>query len=224
MNVVVKRTTIGNVKKVILEECCYEFCEDLWRLIKEFAGIYSFAIPWDKLVMRTYPRFFKTFIRFASLPSGSIGDIPDNRFKKLPEKEIRKIFWTKVNKGDFKEQMWFSDVKKVDKKILLEKIASNWGVWTLPLEYKVGDEIQFYRLDYADDKENRAGKIISIGKNRTSYKILEYTTVAVSSRHSNYDRIITYGWDKTTVKTSIIKSDKRIKKGLSNWEYTVYYN
>ena len=217
MNCIVKETFLGvkNGKKFILVENKWEFCGELWGLIKEFAGIYSFNINWDKVLLKNEHYLLSQMMRFP--------EIKTQRDFKKNECIVRKLFWEKINKGEFKEPVSLK-VEKYNKKNVLEMLFNRVGVWTLPKEFQIGDEIQFYRADHAGDSKQRAGVIVSIAPNRQSYKIEEYIYGRGESHSMGYDYKIIYEWDKTYTTISTIKSDKRIKKGLTNPVEYHYYN
>lgn len=218
--------TFTNGKKAILEEMTYEFCPDLWGVIKEFAGIYNHNIEWDKILMKNQSHILQKMICFTNPDNGK--EMPACHFKKN-EAHVRKQFWEKVNKGDFKQMPHYYQehgAKKFDKKLVLKRLNEIFGVWTLPKEFQVGDEIWFYRANYAGDQYIRAGEIISIAKDRKSYKLKEYSygEQRYDEKYDNsYDTHYIYDWDKTNTKLAIIKSDKGIEKGLEIPTYTSYY-
>jgi hypothetical protein len=217
--VTIRQTPIvlKNGKTAMLEENNWEFCENLWKHIKEFAGIYSFNINWDKVLLKNHHYTLSKMIRFTY--SDSNKELAACHFKQS-ECYVRGQFWRKVNKGEFKE-------KKINKKNVFETLNKLVGVWTLSKDFHVGDEIQFYRCDYANDQYERAGKIISISPDRKSYKLEEYSygeKKLDTMLDNNYDVHYIWDWDKTNTKISTIKSDKRIKKGLRKPTYISYYN
>ncbi len=137
-----------NGNKAILEENEYEFCDDLWRVIKEFAGIYSFNINWDKVLLKNQHYLLQRIFRFTFTDGGN-QELPACHFKKS-ECVVRRQFWQKVNKGEFKKVSSYhshddENLVKYNKKWVLEKLFNTIGIWTLPKEFQVGDEIQFYR-------------------------------------------------------------------------------
>jgi len=225
MEIIVKQTSLFTKlgKKVILEEENYRFCDDIWSIIKEFAGIYNFAINW-KIKFTCHPYRIRPYLKFEC-PKNKNKELPETHYKKLPEDTLRRLLWKKVNKGEFKIQRHYSFYKQMNnKKEFLEHLEDSFGIFRLSNDFQVGDEVTFARCDYAWDQHSRAGKIIWIAEDRTSYKIIEYTSVELGYTMYNYDRKYEYGWDKTKTKNSTIKSDKGLKKGLHNFTYTSYYN
>ena len=205
-----------NGKTFVLVETEWEFCDNLWGLIKEFAGIYSFNINWDKVLLKNAHYMLSQIMRFPEIKT--MYDFKKN------ECIVRKLFWKKINKGEFINNNYIK--KKYNKKIVLEMLFDCIGVWTLPRDFQIGDEIQFYRLDYANDTAQRAGMIVSIAPNRRSYKIKEYSYGKRQS-HSipdSRDFETIYEWNKTSTEISTIKSNKRIKKGLTNPKHIRYCN
>jgi uncharacterized protein YlzI (FlbEa/FlbD family) len=229
MTITIRETPImlKNGKKAILQENEYEFCDDIWKLIKEFAGIYSFNINWNKILMKNHPYRLQKIICFTYTDNSR--ELPACHFKK-DEIIVRRQFWNKINKGEFKEISYDDkkqfNIKKYNKKVAMEILNEIFGIWTLPKEFQVGDEIQFSRCDYSGDQADRAGKIISIATDRKSYKIMEYSygEKKVDTRFNHlYDSHYIYEWDKINTKISTIKSDKGIRKGLENPTYTCYF-
>ena len=64
-------------------------------LIKEFAGIYNFAINW-KTKFTSHPYTIRRYLRFTYSYPDDNKFITDTLFKKLPEGHIRRLFWKKV--------------------------------------------------------------------------------------------------------------------------------
>jgi len=215
---------LKNGKTVILEDNEWEFCDDLWSIIKEFAGIYRFNIKWDKVLLKNQSHLLQVFIRFTN---DSNKELPASHFKKS-EDVVRKQFWQKVNKAEFKDvySAYTSNtgIEKFNKKHILERLFDAVGVWTLPEEFQVGDEIQFYTGHYGD-RSQRAGIIISIANNRESYKIKEYCycNKRIDDDTNPYETYYTWDWDKENTKTSTIRCDKGIRKGLTNPTHTTYW-
>lgn len=200
------------------------FCDELWKEIKEFAGIYNYNINWDKLLMKNQSHILQRMINFTFPDSNK--ELPACHFKK-DETLVRKQFWKKVNNGEFKTNRVyiysgmdeFMGQTKYNKKYVMALLNYHFKVWTLPMEHKVGDEIIFSRGDYAGDSTQRAGKITSIAKDRKSYKIDEYECIELYSKYTEYNDIkITYGWNKNKITKSLIKSDKKISPFQNTYE------
>lgn len=185
----------------------YEFCDDIWNEIKEFAGIYNYDIKWDKLIMKNNIHIFSSYINFTS----SVYNFKNG------EEIVRKQFWNNMNKGEFKN-------KKYTKKYVIEQIYKKFGVWKLSKDFQVGDEIWFFAGKHANDQTTRAGRIVSIAKDRKSYKIEEYSygERTIEIEEFGYAHTCSYEWNKTNTKISIIRSDKNIKKGLNQARETIY--
>lgn len=217
-------------KKIILEEDTYLFCEELWGLIKEFAGIYNFRINWGAK-FSAQPTFFREFIEFRY--SDDSAPMPMTKLKG-EECFLRRQLFKKLNDGKLKSGWYYANEGDEDKtkmvptkKMVLKWLENNWGIFRLPKEFKVGDEIQFCRGEYANDQHYRAGIITQISADRGSYKIREYTAVklGLSPDYDNtYNQYFRYGWDKNDTKMTTIKSDKGIKKECREYIYTLWYN
>ena len=214
MNKYVTEKVIGVSKSstFILEEVSYEFCDDIWNIIKDFAGIYNIQIEWDKIKLRNEYHLLKEYINIYRY------NITQKEFKK-DESRVRKLFWMSIN--NMNGFMFINKTYKITtKKTILNDLSKYFATWTLPTDFNVGDEIQFP----TDNRRYRAGIIISIANDRKSYKIKEYTCKHIGNRNDNYDFINIYDWDKTNTTISTIKSDKKIKKDVCKFEYTVYFN
>jgi hypothetical protein len=216
----------GNVG-AILEENEYEFCPEIWDLIKEFAGIYNFAINW-KAKFSAHPTFFREFMDF-NYTDGS-GVMPMSRVKGQ-ECLVRRQFFNKVNKGQLKKGWFYDENGKhanfiPNKKRVYEWLDGAWGLFKLSNEFNVGDEVTFPRRDYAGDRMYRAGKICYISKDRKFYRFAEYKSVVIRNiPTNNRDEQLEMGWNTSALTYYFtIKSDKGLKKGLHNYIRTNFYN
>ena len=131
--------------KFIMEETNYEFCDDIWNIIKEFAGIYNYSIDWKrKFSFYKALRIWSDPCIFEDENNVIKGAFAYNKRRLVEESEkgdniettARKIFWRKTVTPENKAQMME----------LLSKTFTR-KTFKTSAEFKIGDEVMFWVKD-----------------------------------------------------------------------------
>lgn len=126
----------------------YLFLDEIWHIIKEYAGIYSIKMDWEQKLPIINPlnHFMYVFYLSTKTPEHwDWGDLTEDYLKKhsLIENHvsietkiniIKKTFWNKHKKSSFPKSVFF---------YLQKNLFPDNKLWTPPPNLKIGDEIVF---------------------------------------------------------------------------------
>lgn len=114
------------------------FLDEIWNIIKEYAGIYSIKIDWNKKINLISPlsHVLNTFSLSTENPEyWNWGDLTSCRGSEENRINIiKKTFWKKHKKSSFPKSVFF---------YLQQNLFPNNRLWRPPKNLKIGDEIIF---------------------------------------------------------------------------------
>jgi hypothetical protein len=198
---------LKNGNKAILEENCWEFCDDLWRVIKEFAGItgHTYNINLNQKMVKFW-RNIEDLVNFCpktlDLFEFIVLENPygtQAKMSKMPNEVLVPMLKKEYKARNFSERAEF----------LGGLVRLGAAKWTLEPKWKVGDEVQYYRNDYANDRATEHGVIVNIAADRSSVKVRLYEKVRQTSQLvAPYESRNTWTFDKTGKQMKTFRSSK----------------
>lgn len=116
----------------------YLFLDDIWNIIKDYAGIYSIKMDWDKKLPIINPiiHIVNVFCLSTEIPEyWNWGDLTDYRGSLQQRINIiKKTFWKKHRKISFPKSVFL---------YLQQNLFPDNKLWRPPTNLKIGDEIIF---------------------------------------------------------------------------------
>lgn len=207
-------------KGAIMEENCWEFCDDLWHEIKSFAGITgeTYNINLEQKMAKFW-RNLEDLIKFCPKTLDLFGCLElvqqygtQAKMNKMPNEVLVPILKNEYKSRDYQQKAEF----------LRGLVRLGAAKWTLPPKWKVGDEVQYYRNDYANDRGTEHGVIVSIASDRSSVKVRLYEKVLQSSKMvAMFESCNTWTFDKTITNNTKTKTFRSSKVYFRNFEETL---
>lgn len=150
----------------------YWFNDNLWFIIKEFAGIYDFQINWTRRWNNP-----KVYTLLSRINYDMCDNVTQKAYCALSEDVIRKVV--------------FERLTNVEKKICYEKLEKLYPLFSVPTWITVGTEIEWTAPRWAGDHYINAGKVTKITDKSISISVYESEIVHIKNQHNHTTEIRT---------------------------------
>lgn len=191
--------------KIVKKPKVYELPNELWSIVKDYAGVYHITTNWDKVmnvgVQKLHDYFKENF------------NCRITNYRKRPDQTKEMILKSIINRGMNKKK-WDELAKLVDKKRKMKESGIDLS------QYKVGEEVYYIGSDY-----DYVGIITKINKASITFKPYTISHIVSSNPNASYMQTIEtikYYYDKSNY-----NKPKSVRTGIWNrqmLEATMPYN
>lgn len=217
-NMIVRTKAVSShkTKKTAPKE--YFIPDELWKLVKGYAGIYNYHIRWDKKWTDIASHY--CFVKHCP----SIKDMTQKTFCKLGKDSpeiVRRMVWKDLkNIRDVKD--YNGNIIGNTRELTLKNLESLAPLFHLPAWCVVGVEVMWYRREHANDQTQCCGKVKKITDKNITIDI--YKSVHSHYESSSQGECKEYYKCGHIDKQSIFTTDKGFKlkepnEGWYKWRY-----
>ena len=193
----------------IIEKKNYWFPEELWGIVKEYAGIYNITTRWDKISKVGVKPLLKYY---QSNFNRSITNATSNPYK------VKKMILRSIIKIGMNEEKYRELATLVEKK----KITKNTKDFT---KYKVGDEVVYTKYGGAMVSKKFCGVIKKVNKASIVFKPYQIKYSVSDNPNASYMQSyehVKYYYDKNSFDDQMtIKTNFRSKNEIGSESYNL---
>lgn len=122
----------------------YELCDDVWGLVKEFAGIYHITTEWDKIMKVSSSKLYEWYRKNTNRRISHLSKSNAKEQKKV----ILKFFYKKQRNKKMMENLYYLILPHIETKEEVTKPVKEKKDFT---KYRVGQEV-VYQIPLCDFK------------------------------------------------------------------------
>ena len=186
-----------------------DFCDDVWGLIKEFAGIYHITTEWDKVYNVSATKLYNWYKVNMKYSISGLGHHNSQRKKAI----ILKFFYKKQRNKKTMENLYYLIIPhtKTDETVKPQKVVRDFT------KYRVGQEV-FYRVPLCDGKCGVIKKINKASINVDFYGEIEIGLTDPNAVVEQYMTTMKYQYNKDIfVSNRTIRANFKTSDEMEEW-------